>query len=339
MNPVKITSVLMLEPAGALPPALTEAAGEAFPGVACTAVADLAEAMGRPLCSGLELLCLAAEPKAGEVPPDELLDADSLPRWGVVRFAGAAPDVVKSVWSKEALIPLLREAAARHALSRDNARLRGELLTMARRVSHDLRTPLGGIIATVDMLAETIPAVGQSASPVFAAIDEITKIITRTSSLLKAIAQPLPRTLVNMGTAVEEALRRLERPLYEKQATLHQPDAWPEVAGVAPWLELIWWNLIHNALQHSATPQVITMGWEKETEGHRFWIRDSGPGLPGSSGRPVFPSFHLLHGPNAGHGLGLPIVRRLTELQGGTCGYHQAAGESPAFSFFLPDEA
>ncbi len=328
----------MLDPAGVLPPALTDAAGEAFPGVACTAVPELATAMERPLCDGLELLCIAAEPVAGEVPPDGLLDGDSLPRWGVVQFAGAAPDLTKTAWSKEALTAVLKEAATRHALSRDNARLRGELLTMARRVSHDLRTPLGGIIATVDMLAETIPAVGQSASPVFAAIDEITKIITRTSSLLKAIAQPLPRTLLNMGTAVGEALRRLERPLFEKQATLHQPDGWPDVAGVAPWLELIWWNLIHNSLQYSSTPQIITMGWEKEAQGHRFWIRDSGPGLPGSSHRPAFPSFHLLHDPNAGHGLGLPIVRRLTELQGGTCGYHQNAGESPTFSFFLPED-
>jgi K+-sensing histidine kinase KdpD len=32
------------------------------------------------------------------------------------------------------------------ALERENARLRGDLLTIGSRISHDLRTPLGGIM-------------------------------------------------------------------------------------------------------------------------------------------------------------------------------------------------
>ena len=41
-------------------------------------------------------------------------------------------------------------------LLRENARLRGDLLTVARRISHDLRTPLGGIITTSEMAKETL---------------------------------------------------------------------------------------------------------------------------------------------------------------------------------------
>jgi signal transduction histidine kinase len=334
---MNVTSLLMPGPASAFPAALTEAAGEAFPGVVCRNVPDLATAAAGPPHAGLELLCLT--PLSGHLDdrPEDLKDADRLPRWGVLHFVEAVPAPAGGGWNREQLVALLREAAARHALSRDNARLRGELLTMARRISHDLRTPLGGIIATVDMLAETVPAVGRSAQPVFSSIDEITRIITRTSFLLKSIAEPLPLKKLNMGSTVHEAVLRLERPLYQKQATLHQPDTWPEVAGVAPWLELIWWNLLHNALQHSGAPPIIALGWEKDSQGHRFWIRDSGPGLPSGSSRRVFPPFHLLHDPNAAHGLGLAIVRRLTELQGGTCAFHQESGGGPTFSFSLPD--
>ncbi len=334
---MKVLSVLTLGAASAFPPALAGALAKAFPLAVSTPVPDLATAVAHPACPGLELLLIAPEEPAGGTRPEDLLDAESLPRWAVLRFGGEPGSLPPDGWTVETLSHVLTEAAARHALSRDHARLRGDLLTMARRVSHDLRTPLGGIIATVDMLAETLPSTSDSTKPVFSSIDEITKIITRTSFLLKAIAQPLPRKSLNMGTAVQEALLRLERPLYQKQAVLHQPDSWPTVEGVAPWLELIWWNLIHNALQHSGPSPVITLGWEKESHGHRFWIRDSGPGVPARPSHEVFWPFHLLHDPNATHGLGLPIVRRLTELQGGHCGYTPEPGGGSLFHFTLPN--
>ncbi len=334
---MQVLSILILGAASAFPPELAGAVAGAFPLAVSTLIPDLATAMAHPACTGLELLLIAPEERAGGTSPEDLLDAENLPRWAVLHFGGEPGSIPQDGWMKDQLIALLQQSVARHALNRDNARLRGELLTMARRVSHDLRTPLGGIIATVDMLAETIPSASDATKPVFSSIEEITKIITRTSFLLKAIAQPLPRKTLNMGTAAHEAILRLERPIYQKQATIHQPVAWPTVEGVAPWLELIWWNLIHNALKHTGSTQIITLGWEKESDGHRFWIRDAGPGLPAQPSREVFWPFHLLHDPNATHGLGLPIVRRLTQLQGGRCGHTPEPGGGSLFYFTLPD--
>jgi K+-sensing histidine kinase KdpD len=39
----------------------------------------------------------------------------------------------------------MNEESGQEQLSRENARLRGDLLTVVRRISHDLRTPLGGM--------------------------------------------------------------------------------------------------------------------------------------------------------------------------------------------------
>lgn len=331
---MKVVSVISLGPASAFPPALGEAVHAAFPDAVATAVPDVAAAVAGPSSSGLEFLLIAPGEASGGTRPEDLLDTESLPRWAVLRFGGQDAALPVDGWSRAQLVPLLQEAAARHALSRDNARLRGELLTMARRVSHDLRTPLGGIIATADMLAETVPTASAAIKPVFTSTDEITKIIARTSFLLKAIAQPLPRKSLGMAAIVEETLLRLDRPIRQKQAAIHQPSSWPEVDGVAPWLELIWWNLLQNALQHTGPSPVISLGWEKETDHHRFWIRDSGPGITGTSPADVFSPFHLLHDSNASHGLGLSIVRRLAELQGGHCGY--TPGSGPTFHFTLP---
>ncbi|MEI9866472.1 MAG: hypothetical protein WDN00_18335 [Limisphaerales bacterium] len=56
---------------------------------------------------------------------------------------------------------LAQEGAAARSITQDqllreNARLRGDLLTIAVRVSHDLRTPLGGIVNTGELLKEIL---------------------------------------------------------------------------------------------------------------------------------------------------------------------------------------
>jgi signal transduction histidine kinase len=101
-----------------------------------------------------------------------------------------------------------------------------------------------------------------------------------------------------------------------------QPESWPEVRGVPTWLEVIWWNLLMNALQHG-NPGRIEIGWRKNGEDHQFWVADHGGGVPETRRSALFVPFDLLHEPDAGSGLGLSIVRRLVELQGGGCGYEQ----------------
>ena len=334
---MKVFSILTLGHGTAFPAVLTETVAAAFHDAIITPVPDFAAAQAQPPCGGLEFFLIGADHASPEISPEEALDEQYLPRWAVLRFDEKDGSIPVAGWTVTTLVPLLKEAAARHALSRENARHRGELLTMARRVSHDLRTPLGGIIATMDMLAETIPAAADASKPVFTSIDEITKLITRTSFLLRAIAQPLPCEPVAMGAVVRDALLRLERPIYQRQAVIHQPGTWPGVAGVASWIGIIWWNLMHNALHHAGPSPVITLGWDKIKDNYQFRIHDTGPGPAAKSADALFRSFHRLHDPDAPHGLGLPIVRRLTELQGGTCGYHPMTDGGGTFHFTLPE--
>ncbi len=51
----------------------------------------------------------------------------------------------------------------------ENERLRGDLLTIAYRISHDLRTPLGGIIANCEALNEILAETSPSALPLVSA--------------------------------------------------------------------------------------------------------------------------------------------------------------------------
>src|ERR1700722_5052890 len=130
----------------------------------------------------------------------------------------------------------MKEESGQNQLSLENGRLRGDLLTIARRISHDLRTPLGGIIAASEMLkeilAENKPSRASLTAPIFDSTEDIKKLIERVSFILKASVNPIPKKPVKMGEIVFGVLQRLESKILKKNAVVSEPVSWPEVNGV-----------------------------------------------------------------------------------------------------------
>jgi signal transduction histidine kinase len=239
---------------------------------------------------------------------------------------------------------LPQDAAAREVtreeLLRENARLRGDLLTVAVRISHDLRTPLGGIVNTgellKDILTEKEPAAAALTDSLFTSVDEMSKLIAQIRFVTKASAEPKPKERVNMAEIVSGVLQRLESRVLKKSATITQPGSWPEVNGVAEWLEFIWWNFVMNALQHAGEKPQIELNWQKEKNGFRFQVCDGGGGVPAEARAGLFQPFDSLHQPGSTYGLGLSLVQRLVDLQGGDCGYEPNSKGGACFFFTLP---
>jgi signal transduction histidine kinase len=242
---------------------------------------------------------------------------------------------------KEKLPP---DAAAREVtreeLLQENARLRGDLLTVAVRVSHDLRTPLGGIVNTGELLKEILaekePAAAELTDSLFVSVDEMSKLIAQIRFVTKATADPKPKERVNMAEIVSGVLQRLESRILKTQATVAECASWPEVNGVADWLEIIWWNLLANALQHAGEKPRIELSWHQEKNGFRFQVCDSGGEIPAEVRAKLFQPFDSLHKPNSGWGLGLSVVQRLVDLQGGNCGCEPNPTGGGCFFFTLP---
>ena len=232
----------------------------------------------------------------------------------------------------------MKKESGQEKLSRENARLRGDLLTVARRISHDLRTPLGGIVVASEMLkeilAENKPSRASLTAPIFNSAEEIKKLIERVSFILKASVNPISKEPVKMGDVVFRVLQLLEGKILKKNAVVSEPSSWPEVNGIFPWLEVVWWNLLANALQFGKDR--IELGWQKKNGELRFWICDNGAGVPMEKRGKLFQPFHTLHEPDSAHGLGLSIVQRLMELQGGRCGYEPRLEGGSRFYFTLP---
>jgi signal transduction histidine kinase len=185
-----------------------------------------------------------------------------------------------------------------------------------------------------EILAENKPPRASLVAPIFDSTEDIKKLIERVSFVLKASASPVSKEPVKMDEVVFRVLQRLESKILKQNAIVSEPASWPEVNGIFPWLEVVWWNLLANALQFGKDR--IELGWQKENGELRFWICDNGAGVPMEKRDKLFQPFHSLHEPDAAHGLGLSIVQRLMELQGGRCGYEPRLEGGSRFYFILP---
>jgi signal transduction histidine kinase len=165
---------------------------------------------------------------------------------------------------------------------------------------------------------------------------EISQMIERVCDLLNASTDPRPATAVSMEDVIDAVLSQLEAEIQQGGVIVERPASWPQVRGVARWIEVIWRNLIINAIQHSEPSKPINLGWNRSSEGLRFWVSNQGEAVPAALEPRLFRRFDQLYRqPTAG--LGLCLVQRLVSLQGGYCGYERVGNQSSVFSFTLPD--
>jgi K+-sensing histidine kinase KdpD len=237
----------------------------------------------------------------------------------------------------------LRTEERQRELEAENERLRGDLKTLSRRFSHDLRTPLNCVAMAGEELKKpssgSAPAQAALAQALLGAVTEIASLVERVSFVLKATVDPPPRQALAMGEVVWAALQRLETRTREQGATIVQPAAWPRVEGMASCLEIIWGNLVGNALQYGGRTPRIELDWVRGSPDYIFRARDHGPGVSLEKRGQLFVPFNSLHELAAPRGLGLPIVRRLVELQGGRCFYEAPTDGGACFAFTLPAPA
>jgi K+-sensing histidine kinase KdpD len=333
-----------------------------------SAIKSVAASTGQQVFPGVKILertALPENPNTSDFPTDtetllvlgnadlaaiarakKQLDETGLPRWAVVEIRasvdgerdGAADVVQENELSPSLLAHVFRSAWERHQLRRSNSQLRGYLLTFGSRIAHDLRTPLGGILTTTEMLreilAEDAPADVPLSQPILDSTDGLVKLIERTSFFARASASREPSRTVDMSMPFWSAYQQIERLILQAQVTFEHPPAWPRIAGHESWLEMVWCILLRNAVQHSPAGSRIAAGWSEMRSAVRFWIRSDGA-VPAEKRASLFFPFQRLHEPGAPRGLGLSIMRGLVELDGGSCGFEPLA-TGTEFFFDLP---
>ena len=125
-------------------------------------------------------------------------------------------------------------------------------------------------------------------------------------------------------------------------ARIKSPQNWPHSIGHAPWVEEVWANYLSNAIKYGGTPPVIEVGADFDGNNRtKYWIKDNGKGLSSVEQKKLFRKYARLDPEKAeGYGLGLSIVKRITEKLGGTVGIVSSGipGEGSLFYFTLPQK-
>jgi signal transduction histidine kinase len=273
-------------------------------------------------------------------------DHRRLPRWAVVVLGTEqAPIGAEAIdwadWEPRLLARALRASISQLALRRKLERERGDVWTIGRRLTHDLRNPLGCIVTTAEMLKEVLqeeaPTQSELLEPILDATAEMLDLLNRVHVMAKASAQPRLPERFDMEAPLQATLERLQREITRRRATVVAPEVWPEVAAVRPWMETVWWNLVANALRHAGDAPQIEAGWRRERDELVFFVADRGPGVAADRLKLLFTPFDQLHQRHGG-GIGLSIVHRLVELHGGYCAYRPRPGGGSEFSFSLPGQ-
>ena len=273
------------------------------------------------------------------------LGPDSLPRWPVIVFEDGP--AVNGLWHVPAALEtvpgiafVLQAAVAHHAVVRDCRRAQGDLWTIARRISHEIRSPIGCILTSADVIREEmedlVPAAGELAQPVTDSAKEVMELVERLTTVARASAARPVLVPVDMGMVVWAARERLASRIDETHAEVHESTDWPAAHGRPEWLEQVWLNLLGNALRHAGSRPRIELGWRKRDGEILYYVRDHGPGVPADLIPTLLRPFHMLHQADSGRGLGLALVQRLVELQGGRTGYEPVAPHGSLFYFTLP---
>jgi two-component system sensor histidine kinase KdpD len=231
---------------------------------------------------------------------------------------------------------LRTQAAQAEALAEGN-RMRTALLAA---VSHDLRTPLASIKASVSSLRQTdvewseadeadlLATIEQNADRLDALIGNLLDM----SRLHTGSLQPFLRP-----TAIDEvapvAAGGLDDSLRLEMAV---PDGFPLVLADPGLLERVLANLFSNALRYSPAGRPPELHAVLDGGTVRLEVADHGPGVPDALKERIFEPFERVGDRHPGVGLGLAVARGFAEAMGGRIGAFDTPGGGLTVRVTLP---
>ena len=255
---------------------------------------------------------------------------------------------------KDMLIAELEQAKA----NSDEARRRAEEANLAKSsflatMSHELRTPLNAILGFSEVMKNElfgrhgVAAYKDYSSDIHSSGQHLLMLINEILDLSRVEAgrYELREEPVSLAHVVEECLHLLSLRAEQREITITRAieAQLPRIWGDERALRQITLNLLTNAIKFTPSGGHVTLkcGWT-QSGGQYISIRDTGPGIPEDEIPVVLSSFGRgsLAQKNAeeGSGLGLPIVKGLVDLHGGTFHIQSELRQGTEVTVILPTE-
>ena len=249
---------------------------------------------------------------------------------------------------KRADAELLKRAAelkeAKEAAETAN-RAKSEFLA---NVSHEVRTPLNGVIGTAELLGETtltqvqrdhVHVINESAEALLVILNDILDF-----SKIEAGKLELEERRLHLRDHLGNVLKSVASRIGEKELELvgdvsaDVPDA---LIGDPGRLQQVLFNLVGNAIKFTDGGEVVVRVRQQESTDERvtlcFEVSDTGIGIPQDKQDAVFKEFVQADASTTrrygGTGLGLAIASRLVQAMGGEISLSSDVGQGSTFRF------
>jgi signal transduction histidine kinase len=231
-------------------------------------------------------------------------------------------------------------AAQLNAKNRELEDRNRELDDFAHAVSHDLKAPLRGLFHLVAEAQEELArGDAQAAGQVLASMEpRIRRLFGMIDGLLRVTmaGRQSNAVPVDVGGVVREVLDSLALPAGFRIGVA--PDL-PIVPGARAALAQVFQNLIDNAVKHHPGPQGrIDIGWSDAPDAYEFTVCDDGAGIPAEQRERVFQLFETLQAREGSTGIGLALVRKVVQANGGTVVAEPNAPRGTCFRVRWPKE-
>lgn len=233
----------------------------------------------------------------------------------------------------------------RQLMEAEKEKMRANLL---RAVSHDLRTPLTGIICSCNTYLENQNGltIAEKTDLVSRTCEDANWLLNMVENLLSVTriqndCQTVSKSLEVVEEVASEAVIRLKKRLPEAQIHMHVPENFLMIPMDAMLIEQVIINLLENAIVHSDSTEPVNCTINETEQGVTFCVRDFGNGIDETLLPVIFDGlpYGTAHSSDSkkGMGIGLSICKTIITAHGGTieAANHKNGAE---FIFTLPKE-
>lgn len=187
-------------------------------------------------------------------------------------------------------------------------------------ITHQIKTPITGILLLLDLMkedpeqqADYLPRVQADLARLYRLADLLLKL-----SALDAEMITMKNDKLSAVSLINDAELGLAVFLEQKHLTLNVGSEDIEMMGDRTWLLEAVTNILKNAIEASPENATIDVHFTKNQVYRSIVICDHGRGIPAVKQARIFERFYKADPQSKGFGIGLPLVKSIMEAHGGT---------------------